>query len=164
MKALWSLTALLSVTLSGFVQGHERYEYARVTEVVPVYQQQPVRVTQRSCTSRPSEYYDSTTPTIVGAIVGGALGHALGNNKSNKRVGLVAGAALGGSIGHDISRTERHVSDCRPSHNSVHYQQVLQGYQVTYKHRGRYYQTFTEQHPGRTIPLLVSARPVHRYN
>ncbi|EHR42172.1 glycine zipper 2TM domain-containing protein [Alishewanella jeotgali] len=163
MKQLCYAITLAGLTLSSTVHAHGRSEYGRVTDVVPVYSQVPVRHVTQSCTSHYQRGGDSSTPAIVGAIVGGALGHAVGNNKSNKRIGLVAGAALGGSVGYDLGKKDRYYEDCRPHHNSVQYRQVLQGYQVTYKYRGRYYQTFTEQHPGRTIPLVVSARPAYRY-
>mgnify|MGYP001627307126 FL=1 len=163
MKKLCYFALTSTLMWSAATQAHSRHEYGRVTDVVPVYSQVPVRQASTYCTPVYREQRDSATPAIVGAIVGGALGHAVGSNKTNKRIGLVAGAALGGSVGHDISKRDHYYEDCRTRHNSVHYRQVLEGYQVTYKYRGRYYQTFTEQHPGRTIPLVVSARPAYRY-
>lgn len=87
-------------------------DYAKVTDVSPIYEAVAIRRPHRECHTEErvvrNNRHHSYTPNILGALIGGAIGNELGHNKSNKRVGAVAGAILGGSIASDLNRSNRH--------------------------------------------------------
>ncbi len=145
-------------------------DYARVTQVSPIYETITIREPHRQChlEERSVGHHNqrSATPTIVGALIGGAIGNELGHNKSNKRVGAVAGAILGGSIANDLNRGHRHQRHhtkthkvCNTSH-TTRYEKQVTGYDVNYKYRGRIYSTITDTHPGNRIKVAVDVRPL----
>lgn len=143
-------------------------DYAKVTHVQPLYERGSRRIPETHChieTYRESGSASSHTGTILGGIIGAAIGNELGHKKRNKQVGAVAGGLLGASIGRDVSRRnqrgepryqEREV--CETHYRTENVRQ-LTGYQVSYKYRGRHYQTRTEQHPGDRIPVNLVVRP-----
>lgn len=149
-------------------RGGAHQDYARVTQVQPLYELSSRRIPETSChieTYRETAPAKSHTGTIVGGIIGAAIGNELGHKKRNKQVGAVAGGLLGASIGRDISRRnqeqeprygDREVCETHYRTESV---RQLTGYQVSYKYRGRHYQTRTDHHPGERIPVQVMVRP-----
>lgn len=144
-------------------------DYARVTDVDPIYETVEYREPYQKChlEERVVKHRrsSSATPEILGALIGGAIGNELGHNKSNKRVGALAGAILGGSIAHDLDKPSR-------SHNTTKTERVchtqhkikekreLSGYHVTYHYHGRSYTTFMNQHPGDKIEVYVDVQPI----
>jgi uncharacterized protein YcfJ len=108
----------------------------------------------------------SLTPTLLGGIIGGAVGSELGRNSSKKNLVIGASALLGGSIGHDIARdryerieyVNREV--CDTDFEIREYSQIT-GYRVRYEYDGTTYETITDRHPGATLPLEISVRPLY---
>jgi len=151
--------------------GKSHYDYARVTDVRPVYESVERRIPERDCwvetvaEHRPA--YQSATGTILGGVIGAAVGNRLGHSKRNKQVGAVAGAVLGASIGRDISHRRsdredvsyRDVERCETRYRQVVDQRLL-GYDVSYNYRGRSYHTFMDEHPGKRVRIAVSVHPV----
>ena len=111
-------------------------------------------------------YDRSLTPTLLGGIIGGAVGSELGRNSSKKNLVIGAGALLGGSIGRDIARdregrfeyVNREV--CDTDYEIREYTQVT-GYRVRYEYEGSTYETVMDRHPGATMPLEISVRPLY---
>lgn len=150
--------------------------YAKVVEVRPVYQRITRQVPEEYCHYETHAYRDSRgssyTGTVAGGIVGAALGYELGNSKRNKDVGAVIGGVLGASIGHDLTRNSRNSGVryeereiCQTRYQTQHTERVT-GYDVTYKHRGQYYQTRSSRHPGDRIVVDVHRHtvvPAFRY-
>ncbi len=167
------LSALLGSLLSIQANANSHTDYAKVTNVSPLYETISIREPHREShleerVVKRKGGSSSATPQILGALIGGAIGNKLGHNKSNKRVGAVAGAILGGSIASDISRNNRHNHHgsytktervCTTSHSVRHEKQVT-GYDVDYKYRGRVYSTITEVHPGDQIRVAVDVSPI----
>lgn len=165
-------TALALTALTSTASARPYDDYAKVTEVNPIYNTVTVREPYQDC------HYEtrtvnkrssgSATPKILGALIGGAIGNELGHNKSNKRAGAVLGAVLGGSIAHDISRNNRPANStrtvteevCETRHHS-RYEKTVTGYDVSYKYHGRIYHTVMDTHPGDRIPVAVDVQPVH---
>lgn len=155
----------LALLLSQTASADSYRDYAQVTRVDPVYERVTRRIPETSCHIQSSHYRDSGgsnshTGTIVGGILGAAIGNELGTSKRNKQVGAVAGGLLGASVGRDLSRGARHRNEevCETRYRTqVERQQV--GYRVTYQYQGRSYQTRTERHPGRRMPVTVQVRP-----
>lgn len=153
---------------SHYSRGGAHQDYARVTHVQPIYEHSSRRIPETSChieSYRESGSSNSHTSTILGGIIGAAIGNELGHKKRNKQVGAVAGGLLGASIGRDVNRRNQ---DREPRYQErevceTHYRtenvRQLSGYQVSYKYRGRHYQTRTEHHPGERIPVQVAVRP-----
>jgi uncharacterized protein YcfJ len=148
----------------------EHIDFAKVVDVQPLYETVSYEEPYQQChyEQRVVRHggHDSKTGVILGSIIGGAIGHELGHNKSNKKVGAVAGALLGGSIAKDLQHNKRHGYHttkneriCTTSHE-VRYKQELNGYNVTYKYRGKTYYTTMDQHPGNRIRVAVNVRPL----
>jgi uncharacterized protein YcfJ len=149
------------------------YEYARVIESRPVYQQVRVSHPREECWNERVRAADrrrsggSDTPALVSAVVGGAIGNALGSNKSSQRVGAVVGAVLGHSIGRDIvsanSRSDqsryRTVRHCETVDEYIHEERLV-GYDVRYRYEGRDYSVRTDHDPGSRIRVRVHVEPV----
>jgi len=122
---------------------------------------------------------------LVGGVIGGVIGNQLGRNGSRgERAGAtVAGAIIGSVIANEAggneshrrhrrhNNTQRHsqqrqetvyavrpVSRCRTVINN-RYEQRIEGYNVTYEHRGRRFQTRTRKDPGPSIELQVHVEP-----
>ena len=171
-----SLATILLTTLSFSANAKPYGNYARVTQVTPIYETYAVREPYREChleerTIEPRKYRHrntSTTPTIIGALIGGAIGNELGHNKSNKRVGAVAGAILGGSIANDfLKRQPRHqhrnyttTEKVCTTHHKVRHEKQLTGYDVNYKYHGQLYSTVMNTRPGDKIRVAVDVTPI----
>lgn len=109
---------------------------------------------------------NNNTGIVVGAIVGGALGNQVGHGDGRKAA-TIAGAVIGGTIGHNIDRNDGDheyrgndgmVRRCRTVEGRGN-RHRSDGFEVTYRYGGQFYQTYTSRHPGRTIRVLVDVRP-----
>ncbi|GAA0356639.1 glycine zipper 2TM domain-containing protein [Bowmanella denitrificans] len=155
MKAWFIPLSMLA--LSTNLQAAERYDYAKVKQVTPIYETILLSSEPEQVCYTTGRRHDAT-PTVVGAIIGGAVGHALGHSSSNKKVGMVAGAALGGAIGHDVGRNSyRQVCETRPG--TQRRIRELTGYDVTYQYKGDLYHTVTQQHPGKRLKVKINVSP-----
>jgi uncharacterized protein YcfJ len=163
---------IASLMVSGFASaGSGHYLEVPVVDVRPEYRIEHTPIEREVCWEE--DHYQridrdrrSRTGTIVGAIIGGVIGNQFGSG-NGRRAATVAGAALGGSIGRDVDRQNRAPDgyrlvtreQCRIERD---YQEasVPAGYRVTYQYDGRLYHTRTLRHPGDTIRIEVSVRPV----
>lgn len=170
MNKLTITTLMTAACLSTNVmaKNNAHYDYARVVEATPVYEQIERRIPIEECRynghrkPNPTKH-NSALPTVAGAIIGGTVGHTIGKNKNNKQFGLVAGSVIGAVIGSEVSSNQQHHhkapgKSCTTSYQ-VEYEQVLTGYNVTYKYRGHNYYTYTEQHPGQRLRVKVNVEP-----
>lgn len=132
-----------------------RYVKAKVVDVNPVFErgrryQEPIR----TCYSERSRYdaEDRRGKALLGSVIGGVIGYQFGDKKRHKRIGAVAGAVIGASVAKNSSRDQS-------VHCETHYEtryderRRVVGYDVEYKYRGRYYNTFSEYRPGRWIEV-----------
>lgn len=170
LKTLIVTTGLAIATLAAAGPAMH-YDYARVTRVVPLYEQVAHQRPEQQCRVETVAYeaspqHHSATGTIVGTLVGAAIGHQIGHDKDGKRVGRIAGAVLGASIGHDASaarsdgRVEyRDEERCETTY-TTYYEQQLVGYDVAYRYQGRTYHARTDRDPGPQIQVAVSVSPV----
>lgn len=154
-------------------------DYARVTQVTPIYQVVERNIPQESCwveriqEETPRRNYNSKTGTIVGAVIGGAIGHRVGHGHDNKKLGTVVGSILGASIGRDISHrhatqhnhggyqetTYRNVERCETTYTS-HREREVVAYDVTYRYGGRTYTTEMDHDPGKKMKVSVQVAPL----
>lgn len=177
-KSIAFITMILSALTSATYAGPERsIDYARVTQVNPVYDTIERRIPREQCwvetvrEERPQYTNHSATGTLLGGLIGGAVGHAVGHGKNNKKIGAVVGTVLGMSIAHDATRHQRRetshyrnasyrdVERCETRYE-VKTEQVLNGYDVEYKYRGRLYNTFMDRQPGDKIKVAVQVTPL----
>lgn len=160
------------------VEQHDRYQWAKVTRVEPIYRTVTVTTPREECwmedVHRPIfRHYEghSAGSTVLGGLIGGAIGHEIGRhiNRGRGRHGAtVAGAVIGAAIGHDKAhrRDHGHRHDtvieqekrCRVIEES-HTEQRLEGYDVTYRYRGVHYTSFMHEHPGKRIRVNVNVTP-----
>ncbi len=146
------------------------WAYARVVNAEPIYREVRVRAPRQACEDVPvverTTYRGHSDPgaVLVGAVIGGVIGHQFGSGRGNDAA-TAAGAFIGAN--HAASRSysgtrvvEREVVETRcETVRAARYEERLEGYDVTYKYRGRLYHTRTAQHPGRTIKVRVSVSP-----
>ncbi|MGQ9425063.1 glycine zipper 2TM domain-containing protein [Gilvimarinus sp. F26214L] len=175
MKKLITGIALLSCATAAFAdRPHTHYDYAKVTDVRPIYESYTHKSPRRECWTETVRYdrdrdtYRSATGTILGGVIGAAVGNELGHKKRNKQVGAVAGAVLGASIGRDVSNRHRapagveyrDVERCETRYDR-HRERRVSGYDVRYRYRGQEHSTRMDHHPGKKIRVAVSVRPAH---
>ena len=174
-------SALLFLAVSPLAQAHHDRSYdtsnnhhrgaykAKVINSTPVYKYVTVRQPQTYCEpvlihNGHRRYHDKGAK-IVGGIVGGIIGHAASDNK-HKGLGTLVGAVVGSSIAHNVVRTNnRYPSHRQVQQNCVHtYKKnrknrknrkirMLDGYNVTYRIKGKFYQTFMQDKPAKYIRI-----------
>ena len=120
---------------------------------------------------QPSKQHVSTSFTLafsigmaVGGILGGVIGHQVGKG-SGKKLATALGAIIGAGIGHDAvnghvqsSQRQRYTEyqeQCEVQHQ-VSYDEVVDGYAVTYRYQGERYHIEMPYHPGKRIKLRIS--------
>lgn len=181
MKKMLAISALASISLlltsnvfannkhhkHSHKQGHRHYveyrdvyrnDHARVVRSTPIYREVAVRVPVDSCRVGTTGYNerrgggDSFKGTVVGGLIGAALGHEMGRNGHATAAGGLIGAAIGNNVAGG-SRKVTHYEDREvcTTHYRTEYQRELVGYDVTYRHDGRIYNTETRHHPGDRI-------------
>ncbi len=154
-----------------FAPRHELYDYARVIDVRPIYRE--IRVSQpvRECWDEPVYHthggHKSASGMLAGGLIGGIIGHQIGKGRGNK-VATAVGTLIGAQIGHEA--VNGHVKPhretvvgyeerCKTRHQ-VSYEEVVDGYDVTYKYRGRSYQVQMPYDPGKRIKMRIQVTPV----
>jgi len=154
--------------------GHELrqnlYEYATVLEATPLYREVKVSKPVRECWDEPVYHtrrgHRSAAGMLAGGLIGGIVGHQMGKGRGNK-VATAMGTLIGAKIGHhavnaDV-QTERTLAGyeehCK-THHRVSYEEVLDGYDVSYDYRGRQYQLVMPYDPGEHIKMRIEFTPV----
>jgi uncharacterized protein YcfJ len=151
--------------------GERYYDYARVVHVEPVYREVRVSHPRREChdervVERYREGPSEAGSSIIGGIIGGVAGNQVGSGSGRKAatiVGAIAGTAVGSHYARQRGRTvERtnYETVCRRVHD-VRYEERIDGYDVTYRYRGRERTTRMDRHPGDSIKVRVGIDPVH---
>jgi len=174
-----ALMVFAGVTNAGDGHGHKKhdsmgkqvaYEYADVLEALPIYREVKVSTPTRECWEEPVYHtrkpHKSASGMLVGGLLGGVIGHQFGNGRGNK-VATAAGTLIGAHIGHNavngdvqpektLAGYEEH---CKTRHQ-VSYEEVLDGYDVTYEYRDRRYRIEMPYDPGEYIKMRVQFAPV----
>ncbi|MCB1598573.1 MAG: glycine zipper 2TM domain-containing protein [Xanthomonadales bacterium] len=158
--------------------GAVSYDFARVVDVQPVYDEVAVSEPRRVCWNEPVTYVSGPryapyrrggeTPDIVGGIIGGLIGNQFGHG-DGRAAATVAGFALGTAVARDNNRryydgyapryertvTERRCEE-RPEYRK---ERQLLGYDVTYDYKGVIGHSFSERQPGTEIRVRVAVEP-----
>ncbi len=159
----------------GDYQPHqERFEYARVIDVRPIFREVRISEPVEECWQEPVRHQvrhggPSAGGMLAGGIVGGIIGHHLGQGRKHRGVATAVGTLVGARIGHeavkhhgpDYSYSE--VTEMQQScsqYERVRYHQEIDGYDVTYKYKGRKYQIEMPYDPGKRIKMRIHVEPV----
>lgn len=144
-------------------------DWARVTDVEPVYETVRTSYPEERCRERyhPSDYgkrhHNANAPVVLGAIVGGVVGNQFGKGRG-KDAATVAGALLGGALAHDATRSSgriepvRHRKHCKIVDRYDERREIV-GYDVTYRYKKQTFHTHTRKHPGDRIAIRVTVEP-----
>jgi len=154
---------------------HQKYVYGEVLDVTPIYREIRVSNPVKECWSEPVRHVeriqrgggDQAAGTLAGALLGGVIGHQIGKGRGNK-LATAVGTVIGAQIGHDANRdayssTRRSYTryeDVCEVKDHVSYEEVVDGYKVTYRYKGMRYKTRMPYDPGDRIRLKVSIEPV----
>ena len=165
------ILAIGLIGCSGAIAGPMTHtEYAPVVDTNPIYitveSSYPQEICHTETVAERKAVRPNTTDTLVGGIIGGAVGHAVGSGKDNKKIGAVVGSVLGMSIASDKANRRQHnapvvyrnIERCR-TEQRVEREQVLKGYDVTYRYNGKDFTTFMKQPPGESIKLSITVNP-----
>ncbi|MDH3978285.1 MAG: glycine zipper 2TM domain-containing protein [Gammaproteobacteria bacterium] len=152
--------------------GKAHYAQAKVVDVEPIVRIVQIATPQEVCWKEAADTYPrhrsgqrSFAPAILGGIIGGVVGNKFGSGRGKDAM-TVAGALLGASVGRDVSYQNQRV---RSSHGaqqrcvieeSIHEEERIEGYRVTYRYQGRDYVTRMPDEPGKKIRVRVSVDPV----
>lgn len=171
-KMIYGCTTGALFMMSAPILANTSYDYARVVESIPIYQEVRVASPRKDCWNEQVVTHQrgqvgSSTPVIISTIIGGALGNAVGHGQSNRRIGTVVGAVLGHSVGRDIVRhnsgpvveTYETVRRCEVV-NEYQEQRRLVGYQVRYRYHGEDYTVRMDNDPGDRIQVKVRVEPL----
>ena len=156
----------------GYAPGQGAHEYGRVVSVEPVYREVRVSSPVRECYDEPVYHTESGRPRsaggmLAGGIIGGIIGHQIGDGRGRK-LATAVGTLVGAQVGHDaVNGHRRHAEPelvgyrekCTTRHR-VAYEEVVDGYDVTYKYRGRHYNIEMPYHPGKRIKVRVDVTPI----
>ena len=161
------------VAISSKATASDGYDFARVTEVIPIYTDVQVREPRTQCWEEQVAYRQPGSP--AGAVIGGLIGAAIGNKaggrgyhhrhhrRHHRGASTVAGAAVGALLGNEISRANaptQYVTEqrCQVVDEFITRRELV-GYDVRYHYNGRDYLTRTDQHPGDRIRVRVDVSP-----
>lgn len=154
--------------------GDQYFAQAKVTSVEPIVRIVQVATPREVCWDEPvrqsyrgsSRRHQSFVPTVLGGIIGGVVGNQFGGGRGKDAM-TVAGALLGASVGRDTGyrnqnyAAPRYVSARRCEiEETVHEEERIEGYRVTYRFQGHDYVTRMNRHPGRDIRVRVRVDPV----
>jgi uncharacterized protein YcfJ len=162
-------------------------DYARVVDVTPIVQRVRVETPARECWQEtqyetirhetrsygPGQGGAAHTagPTIAGGLIGGVLGRQFGGGSGRDAMTAV-GALVGASMANQAARNQAYASPARVVYEdrpvtvercqtttSVHEEERIEGYRVTYVYADREYVTTMSSPPGTSIPVRVTVVP-----
>jgi uncharacterized protein YcfJ len=154
--------------------GNMAYDFAKVVDVRPIYREVEVSNPVRECWDEPviqvhgGTGRKSASGMAVGGILGGIIGHQVGRG-NGKKLATAVGTIIGAQIGHDAinghtqtapqSSYTEYQQRCGVR-QQVNYEEVLDGYRVTYRYQGERYQIKMPYDPGKRIKLRIHIEPV----
>jgi uncharacterized protein YcfJ len=160
-----SILATTLLTLMFSTSALAKGRYARVVDVEPVYRYVTISAPPEVCRA-PIHHkrYRSGANTVAGAVIGGTLGHVMGKNSRNRQAATIAGVVIGSVIGHELGEHNNTRKGAYTRYSNRHQQvscvnryerstkvKQLEGYEVSYRFRGKHFQTFMHKHPGKKV-------------
>ncbi len=148
----------------------QHYDYARVIKAIPIYREVRVSNPVRECWEQPVTHTRNNMSAggmVAGGLIGGIVGHQIGKGRG-KKLATAVGAILGAHIGHDA--VNGHVKHAQSDYveyqrhcdtrQQVSYEEVIDGYKVSYRYKGERYNIEMPYHPGKRIKMRIQVTPV----
>lgn len=172
-KLTIALAAAGSLLTAPAFAGQDRgWDYAKVVRAEPIYREVRVSEPRELCHEEPvierTVYRGHSDPgaVLIGGLIGGVIGHQFGGGHG-KDVATAAGALIGANHaaqhsyhnGRVVERTA-YQTTCRTVRHA-RYAERIDGYDVTYKYRGRVYHTRMPYHPGERVRVRVDLAPLY---
>lgn len=148
----------------GVMADRGSYAWARVTDVRPIVRTITVNAPRHECWNEEVIVVQERSDPgaqLVGALIGGFIGNQIGSG-GGRRAATAAGALIGAQIGHNQTKVSTPVSMVQQRcevHAGYRQREVIEGYHVEYRYRGRTYRTRMADYPGERIRVRVSVRP-----
>lgn len=148
----------------------QHYDYARVIKVRPIYREVRVANPIRECWDEPVRHtrnHKSAEGMLAGGIIGGIVGHQVGKGRG-KKLATAVGTILGAQIGHEAVNSHsspghgdyvEYQQHCK-TRQQVSYEEVIEGYDVTYRYKGEKYRIEMPYDPGKRIKMRIQVSPV----
>lgn len=149
----------------GVMADRDGYAWARVTDVRPIVRMVTVNTPQRECWNEEVIVVQERSDPgaqLVGALIGGFIGNQIGSG-DGRRAATAAGVLIGAQVGHNRTKVSRPVSTVQQRcevYAGYRQREVIEGYHVEYRFRGRTYRTQMAEYPGERIRVRVAVRPV----
>ncbi|HZP89233.1 MAG TPA: glycine zipper 2TM domain-containing protein [Burkholderiales bacterium] len=170
MKKITFATAGIMTVLTPMAlafDGGNFHDYARVTDVDPIYER--VNVPRKECYSDyvPESRYERSSGSVAGPVIGGVAGGLLGSRfgrGSGRVASAAAGAVVGAIVGDRLSdrnrgSTEVYEREVRRCRSVDDWEKRLTGYRVTYEYAGHEYTTTLPYDPGSKLAVNVAVTP-----
>ena len=169
---LTSTTLLILATTASAGRYDNNYEFAKVVDVQPIYENYQIPETRRVCDNgnrnrtQPSQHRSNGGGAILGGIIGGLIGNRFGKG-NGRRAATAAGVLVGSSIGSQAKPQGYYSNNHRSNHRNYNQcysqkeyrtEQRLNGYNVSYDYNGRIYQTRLQNHPGDRVRVQVNVQ------
>ena len=146
------------------------FEYGRVIDARPIYREVEVSSPVQECYEVPVYHTSGSTSRPAACsravLIGGIIGHQIGKRQRQEN------RHRGRHPGRCPDRPRRGQRSSRPrftqvveyrkhceTHHRVSYEQVVDGYDVTYKYRGKRYHVRMPYDPGKRIKLRIEFHP-----
>lgn len=136
---------------------------AEVISALPIYQE--VNTPQQQCwTETVSDNNANVSDqhhyggALLGGVVGGLLGNTVGQGNGRiaaAAVGAVTGAVVGDRMDNSTGNNNNQPQQVQHCANRDNFHQVLSGYNVNYRYRGRTMTAVMPQDPGKYVLLNV---------
>lgn len=172
-RSFFSIAAVTGLAAGGLpvASATDFTDLAPVVASTPIYER--VNAPKQECwnesvTTQGQTSGGSPLGAIVGGIAGGVIGHQIGGGRGNAvatGVGAVAGAVIGDKVDPNggvitgranAESQEQVVQRCRTFDN---WQEVVRGYNVTYRYNGRDVTVRLPYDPGPNVRVAVSVIP-----
>lgn len=156
----------------GYSGSGSYYTYAKVIDVEPIRRVVEVSTPERECWQEEVHQPVQTRSShgsggmLMGGIIGGVIGNQIGKGH-HRHTSSLAGAMIGAAVGHDIDHksakttyTEQvsYVDRCRTNY-SVHTEERIDGYWVSYRYGDEVLKTRMAYDPGERIRVRVRISP-----
>lgn len=143
---------------------------AKVINVTPIFKYVTINTPTERCYKERvthTDYNDGNRGgrMLLGGIIGGVIGNNIGRGESRKARAVV-GALIGSQIGSSIADKHAYTQQYAGYQQRCDVQNVsetrkqLDGYNVSYKFRGRMFTTRMPYDPGHKIKLRVNISPM----
>ena len=144
------ITSLLLLSIAGGAHAHNALHKVRVINSQPVYQYLNIDKPVQYCSDiRPARHKAGNI--VAGSVIGASIGY-MSASQQNKDNAALMGAVIGGVLGNQLQASAP-AQQCITRYETTEKVRVLAGYQYWYRIKGKTYEGFSQDKPGRYILL-----------